>query len=347
MNRRLVAGLLCALLLLGAVSGALAENLKIGAEGKQVRLAQARLKQLGFYRGDVDSKFGYSTYLAVRAFQGMNGLKVDGVIGVVTTSRLFANTVVNSKGVTVTSQLAIRVAYGDSGPAVKMVQDRLRALRFYSGTADSKFGYATFLAVKEFQKWNRLTVDGIVGPTTWRALFSSSASPYEPDTTPNLPDPSAGTYFRITYGMRGNLVRQIQTRLHQLKYSPGKIDGVYGYATVRAVREFQRVNFLKPDGVVGRNTWDTLFGPNPLPKPATVTPAVELRIAYGSSGILVQQIQTRLGQLGYYTIDVDGKFGYATFTAVKIFQKRNALKVDGVVGQLTWDKLMSPTAVPK
>lgn len=347
MNRRLVAGFLCALLLLGAVSGALAENLRIGAEGKQVRLAQARLSQLGFYKGDVDGKFGYSTYLAVRAFQKMNGLKVDGVIGVMTIARLFASTVFNSKGVKVTSPLAIRVAYGDSGPAVTMVQNRLRTLKFYTGVSDAKFGYATFLAVKEFQKWNKLTADGIVGSATWKALFSSGATPYDPGTTPGMPDPGAGTYFRITYGMRGALVKQIQTRLAQLKYSPGKLDGIYGYATVRAVREFQHVNFLKPDGVVGRNTWDTLFGPSPLPKPSAVTPTPEMRIGYGSSGKQVEQIQTRLGQLGYYTAVVDGKFGYATFTAVKAFQKRNSLKVDGVVGQLTWNKLMSPTAIPK
>ena len=42
---------------------------------------QKKLKQWGYYDGNVDGIFGYQTYKAVRSFQYKNGLKVDGVVG--------------------------------------------------------------------------------------------------------------------------------------------------------------------------------------------------------------------------------------------------------------------------
>lgn len=268
MMKRLMAGVLCALLLFGAFT-ATAENLKYGSEGKQVRLAQARLKQLGYYNGEIDSKYGYSTFQAVRKFQSNNGLKVDGVIGRLTVTVLYGDDVVTSKGIPIVSALAVRIAYGDSGPAVDLIQKRLKTLRHYSGALDGKFGYGTTQAVRSFQRWNKLAVDGIVGPATWKKVFLDSAIPRQDGATPDnpMPDPSKDSYFKIQYGMSGTLIRQIQTRLSHLKYAPGKIDGKFGYATFRAVKSFQTINKLKVDGVVGRKTWDKLFGTSALPKP--------------------------------------------------------------------------------
>jgi len=55
----------------------------------------------------------------------------------------------------------------------------------------------------------------------------------------------------------------------------------------------------------------------------------------GSSGGVVRQIQTRLKNWGYYSGEVDGIFGSATEAAVKSFQKKNGLAVDGKVGPKT------------
>lgn len=56
---------------------------------------------------------------------------------------------------------------------------------------------------------------------------------------------------------------------------------------------------------------------------------------YGSTGNTVREIQTRLKRWGYYTGNVDGIYGYKTTTAVKKFQGKNGLAVDGVVGDRT------------
>ena len=56
---------------------------------------------------------------------------------------------------------------------------------------------------------------------------------------------------------------------------------------------------------------------------------------YGSSGSEVTQIQTKLKSWGYYNGNIDGIFGSKTFEAVKKFQKKNGLTVDGIAGPQT------------
>ena len=55
----------------------------------------------------------------------------------------------------------------------------------------------------------------------------------------------------------------------------------------------------------------------------------------GSSGAQVTEIQTRLKNWGYYSGEVDGVYGSATEAAVKYFQRKNGLSVDGQVGDET------------
>lgn len=55
----------------------------------------------------------------------------------------------------------------------------------------------------------------------------------------------------------------------------------------------------------------------------------------GSSGATVREIQTRLKNWGYYSGNVDGIYGSQTEKAVRYFQSKNGLSVDGQVGNLT------------
>ena len=61
----------------------------------------------------------------------------------------------------------------------------------------------------------------------------------------------------------------------------------------------------------------------------------EAALKRGSTGDDVSAVQKRLKQWGYYSGAVDGIFGYATERAVKWFQEKNGLAVDGVVGPKT------------
>ncbi len=60
---------------------------------------------------------------------------------------------------------------------------------------------------------------------------------------------------------------------------------------------------------------------------------------YGSRGNEVKQIQSKLRAWGYYTGSVDGIYGSKTFEAVKKFQKKNGLTVDGIAGTKTLNAL--------
>lgn len=59
----------------------------------------------------------------------------------------------------------------------------------------------------------------------------------------------------------------------------------------------------------------------------------------GSTGGEVKEVQRRLKMWGYYDGEVDGIYGSSTVAAVKLFQKKNGLTVDGIVGKSTFEAL--------
>ena len=62
------------------------------------------------------------------------------------------------------------------------------------------------------------------------------------------------------------------------------------------------------------------------------------QVSYGSNGDAVKQLQTKLNTMGY-SLDVDGAFGAKTQAAVRDYQSKNGLTVDGIVGNDTWGSL--------
>ena len=101
-----------------------------------------------------DGVFGAGTESAVKAFQGAHGLAADGIVGPATWSALTPT-----------------VRSGSSGAAVRALQAELNAKAGISLVVDGVFGSATDTAVRSFQSAHGLTVDGVVGPTTWRYLI--------------------------------------------------------------------------------------------------------------------------------------------------------------------------------
>ena len=73
---------------------------------------------------------------------------------------------------------AATVRQGDTGDDVKLVQQRLKDLGYYTGTVDGKFGSGSVAALKTFQTKNGLSVDGVAGSETLKTLYSDSAKPY-------------------------------------------------------------------------------------------------------------------------------------------------------------------------
>jgi N-acetylmuramoyl-L-alanine amidase len=102
-------------------------------------------------------------------------------------------------------------------------------------------------AVRAFQQLRGLTVDGVVGPSTWRVLDEARW---------RLGD-------RLLTHLPGNLlagddVLTLQRRLLDLGFNVGKLDGRYGHRTEGAVRDFQRNVGIPPDGTCGPTTFKAL-----------------------------------------------------------------------------------------
>ena len=128
----------------------------------------------------------------------------------------------------------------DSGDAVRDIQDRLSALGHPSHDDPAgHFGEATRQAVTAFQNGRGLNPDGVVGPETWRALYEAGY---------RLGDRLL--YLRAPM-MRGDDVAELQSRLNALGFDAGKVDGVFGSRTSRALVDFQRNRGLSEDGMAG------------------------------------------------------------------------------------------------
>ena len=64
------------------------------------------------------------------------------------------------------------------------------------------------------------------------------------------------------------------------------------------------------------------------------------QVGYGSTGSAVTKLQTTLNEHGY-DLDVDGIFGEKTQAAVRDYQEKYGLKLDGIAGKETWGSLLA------
>ena len=146
---------------------------KYGSTGSEVTQIQKKLKNWGYYFGEVDGKFGTQTKNAVMLFQQKNGLTVDGIAGLQTLRAMGIASTASSSGSNKVSSIPIK--YGARGNDVKTVQTKLKNWGYYTGSVDGVFGSGTKSAVISFQKKNGLSADGIVGSQTLKALGLSTS----------------------------------------------------------------------------------------------------------------------------------------------------------------------------
>ena len=162
----------------------------------------------------------------------------------------------------------------------------------------------------------------------WSKSTSSGGSYYAP-VVPDMP--------MVYWGCTGDAVKTLQEKLNAKGFNSGNVDGIFGAKTYAAVTAFQKANSLGVDGIVGKLTWAKLYDATPV----NVTPVTtQPMLRTGSRGDAVRKLQELLNALGYDCGSVDGIFGSKTYAAVLAFQKANGLAADGIVGSLTWGKLV-------
>lgn len=266
-------------------------SLTTGSSGEDVLTLQRRLTELRYYNARNDGKFQSDDRAAVIAFQRRNGLSPDGIADYNTLLKLYSVDAVPYSSTSLTTDLhqnsstnnaapvpiLISLRRGDSGEAVKKLQERLIELKFLSGIADGKYGISTKRAVIAFQRANKLSADGIAGAATQAMLYSKSAGENK----------NIGTVSGILKrGDRNASVQTLQEMLIRLGYLKGVADGKFGVNTQLALLQFQNRNNLKADGIAGLQTLEALKSDNvklapgaaPTPKP-TAPPLSQIPLA--------------------------------------------------------------------
>jgi peptidoglycan hydrolase-like protein with peptidoglycan-binding domain len=233
---------------------------------------------------------------------------------------------------------------GTSDPHVTFIQQRLRQLGYFNQSPSRLFDSATRNAVIRFQQDNGLQPDGIVGPRTESALFAEFAQTRPISTEEYSYDPlssgydssgyDSSTYSVLRLGDRSPDVRLLQERLSAENFYLGPINGVFGYETDSAVRQFQRERGLLVDGIVGQDTWAALEADN---RPVARRPPQrrEFALRPGNSGPQVEELQEKLQAIGLYRGSIDGYYGFGTTQAVRRLQQENNLAVTGIANRDT------------
>lgn len=150
---------------------------------------------------------------------------------------------------------------GDSGPAVAQITGLLERIGLLGDAAEQPssgelvYDKRVELAVRTFQQQRGLTVDGFVGPLTFRRLDEARWRLGDRILT-HLP----GSL------MAGDDVYTLQGRLLDLGFRVGRIDGYFGSETEAGVREFQRNFGIPPDGTCGPATLKALTRLSPMVK---------------------------------------------------------------------------------
>ena len=163
----------------------LGRNLKLTypyMRGDDIKGVQKAVAAAGYTPGKIDGVYGPKTENAIIRFQKFADIEVDGIVGPETTAALGGTWVTDTDGGPTNPEneqplgsfevgrlLKLTTPYM-RGDDVSSVQDALKYKGYSPGATDGIYGQKTRNTVYLFQKNKKLTVDGIVGPETTKAL---------------------------------------------------------------------------------------------------------------------------------------------------------------------------------
>ncbi len=258
------------------------------------------------------------------------------------------------------------LSVGSFGEAVSVIQRQLVRIRNDYPLlppiipVNGVYASDTAAAVKEFQSIFGLPVTGIVDRATWYEIsriytavkkLGEVTSEGEKEITSDSVVPGVV----LGQGDSGSYVRLLQSILDYIALFypsiPGLvIDGYFGAVTDESVRAFQRNFGLLEDGVVGKNTWAKLYEVyEELTEIVTFAGNEQLYpgslLSEGSEGEAVRVIRRYLNTLSQFYPGIPGiaegdVFDAELREAVIAFQLAFDLSPDGVVGPLTWTRLV-------
>ena len=316
------------------------ETLQLGSVGEDVTRLQERLYDLGYYSGLIDGIYSEPIKVAITNFQNANNLTADGKAGKSTQQKLYS---ASAKPVDGLDDAFTTLREGDAGERVRALQTLLSTYGYFTEEIDGLYGGRTVTAIAQFQTRNGLSVDGVAGPATLQALYQGN--PIYADRQDFGEAPPAMQFATLRQGMSGPDIMVMQQYLMEYGYYMDELHGKFDNETLIAVQAFQADNGLTTDGVAGQATLELLYSGNanvvdgytaiPQPGAAIVETPSRSLMRQGDDGQDVYNLQERLQILGYFDKEPSGYYDAATRDAVRAFQQRNQLKVDGEAGIAT------------
>ena len=201
---------------------------------------------------------------------------------------------------------------------------------------DGKFGADTERAVRAYQRFAGLTVDGVVGRTTWNSLYGRASQ------------------LRSS-GPVVTLKRLPYTAYYFTSVENPPLSDQYTDETAAATRSAQQLLGLEQTGIADADTWTAVealslqlaaHAPNPDrdTPPSTAYPG--RAIAEGSAGQEVGQVERWLNRRAQLSCGEDyvadnNRFGVADAAAVRAVQQQAGLLVTGIVNRDTWAALQA------
>ena len=256
--------------------------LKLGDSGQGVLTIQQQLMRIREnYPAiplipTIDGNFGSSTDSAVRTFQEIFDLAVDGIVGKSTWYRIsyvyssvakLAETIGEGVSDIFSAEIPdVTISRGDTGNYVLLLQSLIDYISvFYPSvpavSKDGIFGSGTADAVRQFASTFGLASGETVTPSVWNALYKVYLNIIN-SITPSLPNQGfPGRDLRR--GDMGENVKLMQTYLNVISSRYQSIpkvteDGIFGGDTENAVLAFQRAARLNPTGVIDVSTWERI-----------------------------------------------------------------------------------------
>lgn len=357
-SRRLLIMVLCAALLVTALPRASAAAIPTevelqypllgnGSEGLKVKALQGALKELGFYTGELDSKFGTGTQKAVIEFQKLNAITQTGIADPLTQQMIFEGKPKNASGhaqevKTLPAIAGLILRPGDRGDAIAQLQQRLKELGFYKGSIDADYGEGTQAAVTAFQREKGIKDDGIAGSVTQSLLFAGldTQGVTQPTVAPDS-EPTESPAFNAD-SSEGEAVYPYQTSTSasinmrkSASLSAMRLLTVPSGASIQVLStsgEFLKVRYEDYTGYVLAlyvNIPEQYLEGRVLPITITARQNYET-LAVGAIGDKVRTLQQALTELGYYQGTIDASFGPGTLASLKAFQEKNKLRPTGI-----------------
>ena len=349
-----------------------AEILRPGDSGLPVENLQSRLKELGYYTGKVDGKYGNNTKNSVRDFQRANKLKADGIAGQKTYEALNSLTVL-SKGAT-----APPVQANDKPVEISSLSNEaIQSQPFTLEEGEATYPYTTttndsvnlrkratirstrLATIPRGANIEVLNTSGDFLNVRYKdrqgfvlANYVNIPEQYLPGESFTYDSDARVKYETLGQGVSGSLVTALQQALKELGFYSGAEDGIFGGSTIQAVKDFQTKNGYKATGIALPEMQKLIYEGKPRNDKnrkvsvAILPPVPNPDMQIGDKGEAVADLQNTLTTLGFYKGEIDGNYGRSTSNAVKAYQKAHSIRQTGKMNSFTWLSLNAAMKTP-